>query len=62
MGTGMVQFITVAHRDPASGTSRLTLLEDIQQLPKLLAQGRVGRLSSEGMIEQALKTQADRAA
>ena len=62
MGTAMVQFITVAHRDPSTGTSCLTLLEDIRQLPKLLAQGRVGRLSSQGLIEQALKTQTDKAA
>ena len=55
MGTSMVPFITVAHRDPATGASCLTLLEDIRQLPKLLAQGRVGRLSSAGLIEQALR-------
>ncbi len=62
MGTEMVPFITVAHRDPHTGTSRLTLLEEIEQLPKLLAQGQVGRLSSQGLIEEALNTQAERAA
>lgn len=60
MGTGMVPFITVAHRDPSSGASRLTLLEDIEELPKLLARGRVGRLSSEGLIESALAGDANR--
>jgi predicted ATPase len=59
MGTGMVPFITVAHRDPTTGASRLTLLEDIDQLPKLLAQGAVGRLSSQGLIEKALKKQLE---
>lgn len=54
MGTEMVPFITVAHRDSLTGDSRLTLLEDIEQLPKLLASGLVGRLSSQGLIEQAL--------
>lgn len=54
MGTELVPFITVAHRDPRTGCSVLTLLEDIAQLPKLLAQGPVGRLSSQGLIEQAL--------
>jgi hypothetical protein len=54
MGPAMVPFITVVHRDPDGGSSRLTLLEDIAQLPKLLARGRVGRLSSEGLLEQAL--------
>ncbi|MGZ3274999.1 MAG: AAA family ATPase [Caulobacteraceae bacterium] len=59
MGTKMVPFITVAHRDPSSGVSRLTLLEDIKQLPKMLAQGPVGRISSQGLIEKALKAQLE---
>ena len=57
MGTAMVPFIAVAHRDSTTGASRITLLEDIEQLPKLLAQGPVGRLSSQGLIESALKAQ-----
>jgi predicted ATPase len=54
MGTGMIPFITVAHRDSNTGNSMLTLLEDISQMPKLLAQGTVGKLSSQGIIERAL--------
>jgi predicted ATPase len=54
MGTEMVPYITVAHRDPLTGHSVLTLLEDIERLPKLLAQGPVGRLSSQGLIEESL--------
>lgn len=46
-GPELVPFITVAHRDPDTGASRLTPLEDIAQLPKLLASGTVGKLSSE---------------
>ena len=61
MGTEMVPFITVAHRDPATGSSELTLLEDLDDLPKLLAQGTVGRLSSRGLIEASLQA-GDRAA
>lgn len=57
MGTDMVPFITVANRDPSTGHSVLTLLEDIEQLPKLLAQGPIGRLSSQGLIEQSLATE-----
>lgn len=56
MGTEMVPFITVANRDPSTGYSVLTLLEDIAQLPKLLAQGPIGRLSSQGLIEQSIST------
>ncbi|WP_426197738.1 AAA family ATPase, partial [Massilia sp. DWR3-1-1] len=58
MGTAMVPFITVAHRDPSAGCSLLTLLEDIDQLPKLLAQGPVGMLSSRGLIETAVTGRA----
>jgi predicted ATPase len=58
MGTSMVPFITVAHRDVDTGATKLTLLEDIEQLPKLLAQGPVGKLSSNGLIENALKSES----
>jgi len=54
-GARMVPFITVAHRDNHTGASLLTQLEDVQQLPKLMASGSLGRLSSEGQIEAALK-------
>lgn len=54
LGPEMVPFITVSHRDPVSGESQLTLLEEIAQLPKLLAGGPVGKLSSQGRIEKAL--------
>lgn len=49
----LIPFITVAHRDPASGYSMLTLLEDIERLPKLLAAGSPGRLATEGLLEEA---------
>ena len=54
MGTEMVPFITVAHRDQTVGYSKLTLLEDVGPLPKLLARGTVGTLSSQGLIEAAV--------
>ena len=58
MGTEMVPFITVAHRDASTGHSELTLLEDIADLPKLLAQGPVGRISSQGLLELSLRQTA----
>ncbi|MET0266773.1 MAG: ATP-binding protein [Duganella sp.] len=54
MGTEMVPFITIAHRDRTAGYSQLTLLEDIGPLPKLLARGPIGALSSQGLIESAV--------
>lgn len=57
MGPRMVPFITVAHRDPMHGQSVLTPLETLKDLPRLLAQGSIGRLSSKGLIEQSLQRQ-----
>lgn len=59
MGTEMLPFITVAHRDRKTGHSQLVLLEDVKQLPKLLAQGPIGKLSSKGLIEQSLQQAFD---
>ena len=52
-GTKMIPFITVAHRGQ-KGQSKLTLLEDIKDLPKLISIGDIGALSTEGRIEAAL--------
>ncbi|QSB03101.1 AAA family ATPase [Methylomonas sp. EFPC1] len=57
-GARMVPFITVAHRDTQTGSSLLSQLEDIQQLPKLMASGSLGQLSTDGRIEAALKQEA----
>jgi predicted ATPase len=51
----MVPFIEVAHRDSKTGTSKLTLLEDINNLPKLLASGTLGKITMQGKIERSLK-------
>jgi len=59
-GPKILPFITVAHRADATGASMLTQLEDIAQLPKLMAMGSLGRLSAEGRIEAALKQEAGR--
>ncbi len=61
LGAGIVPFVTISHRDISSGFSKLTLLEDLKQLPKLLAYGPVGKLVSRGMIEDALKAEPDHA-
>lgn len=58
-GVGMIPFIVIAHRDDATGFSRLTQLEDIDQLPKLIASGSLGTLFSKGRIEAALKREGE---
>ena len=59
-GSRMVPFITVVHRNEETGSSILSLLEDIDQLPKLMASGTLGRLTTQGLIEQALKSDVSR--
>jgi predicted ATPase len=57
-GASMLPFIVVAYRDAQSGLSRLTQLEDVDELPKLMAGGSLGRLSTEGRIESVLHKEA----
>lgn len=57
-GTLMIPFITVAHRDK-KGQSQLTLLEDIQDLPKMISMGNIGELATNGKIESALAREAE---
>lgn len=52
-GTSMIPFITVAHRDDR-GQSHLKLLEDVQELPKMISTGNIGELVTNGKIESAL--------
>ncbi|ARV60214.1 ATPase [Nostocales cyanobacterium HT-58-2] len=54
LGPEIVPFVVVAHRDSDTGESKLTLLEDIETLPKLLASGTLGKLTTKGLIEKSL--------
>ncbi|MBD2518339.1 AAA family ATPase [Nostoc sp. FACHB-973] len=54
LGPEIVPFVVVAHRDKETGESKLTLLEDIENLPLLLASGTLGRLATKGAIEKSL--------
>jgi len=54
LGPEMVPFVVVAHRDPRTGDSELTLLEDLHSLPKLLAGGPLGQIVTKGSLERAL--------
>jgi len=57
MGPSAIPFITVAHRDTKTGCSRLTLLENIDNLARVLGHGPLGTLSTRGVLERALKGQ-----
>ncbi|MEI6342321.1 MAG: AAA family ATPase [Verrucomicrobiota bacterium] len=54
LGPEMTPFVVVAHRDDG-GDSKLTLLEDVNHLPKLLSSGRLGALATSGELEESLK-------
>lgn len=58
-GTKMIPFITIAHRGN-EGQSELTLLEDINELPKLISAGNIGELTTNGKIESALAREENR--
>ncbi|MEO5377311.1 MAG: AAA family ATPase [Magnetococcus sp. DMHC-6] len=58
LGPEMIPFITVSHRDPISGHSCLTLLEEVRKLPKLLAMESIGQLSTSGQLEKVLSAQS----
>lgn len=59
MGLKMIPFVVVAHRDRKAGESQLTLLEDIGNLPKLMASGSLGKVVSQGRIEESLSRNSE---
>ncbi len=54
LGNEMIVFISVTYRDAKDGTSKIKLLEEIEDLPKLIARGTIGQLATNRLIEQAL--------
>ncbi len=57
VGVQMLPFITVAHRDVNDGSSKLTLLEDVDHIAKLIAGGTLGDILTEGKIEESLESE-----
>ncbi len=54
LGPEIVPFVIVAHRDSETGESQLTVVEDIQNFPKLFASASLGKLTTTGAIERSL--------
>jgi predicted ATPase len=52
-GAGIVPFVVVSHRDLETGESKLTVLEDIQNFPKLFASASLGKMTTSGAIERS---------
>jgi predicted ATPase len=55
----IVRSVAVATRNPDSGTSEITVLEDLPHLSRLIAEGSLGQLAARGKIEQTIKAQVD---
>lgn len=55
LGPEMVPYVLVAYRDPKDGDSRLKPLEEISDLPKLMASGRLGALAASRALENSLR-------
>ncbi|MFN9402893.1 MAG: AAA family ATPase [Dolichospermum sp.] len=53
-GPEIVPFVVVAHRESETGESKLTLLEDIDNFPKLFASYSLGQMTTKGAIERSL--------
>jgi predicted ATPase len=53
LGNKMIPFISYVHRNKKSGFSEITLLEDFEMLPKLMASGTIGELMTKGSLEQS---------
>lgn len=47
--------VVFCYRDPELGDSRLVRLQDLPDFPELIAQGALGRLMTEGMLERFVK-------
>ncbi|MBF0372184.1 MAG: AAA family ATPase [Alphaproteobacteria bacterium] len=58
LGPELLPFIVTVHRDEVEGDSRITPLENLDELPKLLAAGRVGQLATSGALDHALARQS----
>jgi hypothetical protein len=46
-------FVVVVHRDRQTGESQLNMLEDFENLPKLISMGSLGKLATKGLLEDA---------
>ncbi len=54
-GNKMLSFIWMVYRSPEDGTSSIKCVREIEHLPRLLARGSVGKLATEGSLEEAVR-------
>lgn len=51
-GNEMIPFISLVYREREGGWSGIRLVEDIENLPRLMARGSIGKLSGLGLLEK----------
>jgi predicted ATPase len=54
MGPEMIPFVVLSHRDTESGLSKLTQIEDLPNLTKLLGKGLVGDWIAKGYLQEEI--------
>jgi len=54
-GNEMIAFISLVFREQATGASDIKLLEDLAELPRIIARGSLGRVTTLGLLQDALK-------
>lgn len=59
LGADMLPFVIAVHRDPKMGASLLTPIQDLRELPRLLAVAPLGRTTAQGLLEQSLAREAE---
>lgn len=53
----IIRSVAVATRNSKTGTSEITVLEDLPHLARLVAEGSLGQLAARGKIEESIKAQ-----
>jgi len=57
--TAAIPDVVCCYRDPEAGDSRLVRLEDLEHYPELIAQGPLGRLMTQGVLDRYLKDRTE---
>lgn len=54
LGNEMILFVSLIYRDKETGASKITLLEDLGDLPKIMARGTLGKVNTLGLLEKSV--------
>ena len=59
LGADLLPFVLAVHRDPKTGASLLTPVQDLRELPRLLAVAPLGRTAAQGLLGQSLARESE---